>query len=354
VIDAVDAPHVRRGHTLREAKALCPQAAFIEANFALYQDVTAEMLDALELIAPVVEEAGIGTAYADVAGLRDHYADAFDLAGALVAAVRDATALLPAAGLASNKFVAWVAASRTLPGDAGLVPEGREREFLRDKSVALLPIDGKRLHQLELLALRTLGDIASLPRPAFVAQFRPDGGRIWDLVNGIDGQPLRARTRQETLNERLAFDAAVVSTEALVLAARQLAVRLVRRLRGRTARRMHVQLLADGRTVWERLETFREPTGDEARMALVLKTRLSLLELPQGIDTVSITLSGIGREIAKQAKLFSDAQQNLNQIAEAIRQLRARYGRPVVWRIAEVDPCSRHPEERAALIPYDA
>ena len=67
-----------------------------------------------------------------------------------------------------------------------------------------------------------------------------------------------------------------------------------------------------------------------------------------------LNLTGIGWEVAKQAKLFTDTQQNLNQIAEAIRQLRARYGRPVVYRIAEVDPWSRHPEERRVLVPYDA
>ncbi len=120
------------------------------------------------------------------------------------------------------------------------------------------------------------------------------------------------------------------------------------------ARRMHIQLLADERIIWEKLETFREPTGEGRRMTLVLKTRLSLLELPRAIDAVAITLTGIGREVAKQTKLFTNSQQDLNQIAEAIRQLRARYNRPVVWRIAEVDPCSRHPEVRNVLVPYDA
>jgi hypothetical protein len=116
---------------------------------------------------------------------------------------------------------------------------------------------------------------------------------------------------------------------------------------------MQIQILADERIVWEKLETFREPTGDERLIMLVIKTRLSLLELPQAVDTVAISLTGIGRETAKQAKLFTDTK-NLNQIAEAIRQLQARYGRSMIWRVEEVDPYSRHPEERSALVPYDA
>lgn len=343
-----------RGLPARQAKALCPHATFAGANHALYREVFEAMLDALELVAPLVESAGLGCAYADVQGLQGHYADEFALAGALVEAVREATGLLASVGVADGKFVASVAAAASPPGDAGIVPPGREREFLRDQPVALLPFGPDVVQRLDLLALRTLSDIAALPRPAVEAQFRSTSRRLWELAGGIDREPLRPRKRQEVLSERLSFEAPVVATEALVAACRQLVSRLVRWLRGRTARRMHLQLLADGRIVWEKLETFREPTGDEARMLLVVKTRLSLLELPQAVDTVAITLTGIGREVAKQAKLFTNSQQNLNQLAEAIRQLRARYHRPVVWRIEEVDPCSRHPEERSVLVPYDA
>ena len=104
----------------------------------------------------------------------------------------------------------------------------------------------------------------------------------------------------------------------------------------------------------QRVKAWLKVRFPKKAMLLVLKTRLSLLELPRAVDTITVTLSDIGRETAKQSKLFSDTQQNLNQIGEAIRQLRARYGRDMVGRVMEVDPWSRHPEERAILIPYDS
>lgn len=356
VIDAsLEASGCRAGLPLRQAKALYPHATFIQADHARYRAVYDTMLDALEEITPLVEPASLlGCAFADIGGLQGHYRDEFALAETTVAAVRDATGLLASVGVAGGKFVAWVAASEVTPGDAGVVAPGREQEFLYDKDVSLLPLDTNVSERLHLLALHTLGDVAELQRSAVEAQFRSNGRRMWELANGIDAEPLRPRKHQDLIDERMTFTSAVVASEALVAAARQIVTRLVRRLRGRTARRMHVQLLCDERIVWERLETFREPTSDERRMLLVLKTRLTLLELPQGVDTVAVTLSGLGNEVAKQTKLFTDTQQNLNQIAEAIRQLRTRYGRPVVWRITEVDPWSRHPEERNALVPYDA
>lgn len=349
-----EAAGVQQGLTLRHAKGLYPRAVYVGADHARYRQAAEAVSDAIEAFSPLVEPAGLGVVYADIRGLEGHYTDEFALAGALVNAVRNATGLLPSVGIAGGKSVAFIAASVIACGDAGVVGQGREQEFVADKSVSLLPCSPAVIQRLGLLALRTLGDVAALPGPAVEAQFGSSGGRLWELANGIDREPLRPRRRREVLSERLRFEAPVVTNEALVMAGRQLVSRLVRRLRGRTARRMHIQLLTDDRIVWERLETFREPAGDERRMLLLLKTRLTLLALPQPVETVAVTLSGIGREVGKQAKLFTDTQQNLDQIGEAIRQLRARYGRDVVGRIVEVDPWSRHPEERSVLVAYDA
>jgi nucleotidyltransferase/DNA polymerase involved in DNA repair len=353
VLEASPELALQPGLPARQAKALAPQATFIEAHHSLYREVFDVMLDGLELVTPLVERAEPGLAYADIGGLRGHYADEFALAGTLAEAVRGATGLLPAVGISNGMFVAWVAAWQASAGDAGIVPEGREREFLSDKDVSLLPFGPKLTQRLDLLALRTLGDIAALPQTAVEAQFRKIGRRLWELANGIDREPLRPRTQHEVLSKRLDFNAPVAENESLVAASRQLLSDLSRKLRGRTARRIQVQLLADEHTVWERTKTFREPTGDAGKMLLVTKTMLSLLDLPQAVDAVAITLSGIGREVARQAKLFADASHNLDRLAEDIRQLQARYGRPMVYHVVEVNPRSRHPEERTALVPFE-
>ena len=353
VFDASPELRLQRNDALRLAKATHPKAIYVEANRALYREVNEAMFDALESVTPLVEPAGLGVAYADADGLEGHYEDEFALAGALANAARAATALLPSTGIAGGKFIAWVAASISPPGDAGIVPRGREREFLRDKDTKYLPVEVEVLRRLDQLALRTLGDVAALPRPAVEAQFGRAGGRLWELANGIDREPLRPRKREEVLTRRLDFNAPVAENESLVAASKQLLSDLARRLQGRTARRIHVQLLSDERIVWERAKPFRDPTGDAAQMLLVTKTMLSLLELPQAVDAVVITLSGIGRETARQAKLFTDASRNFDQLAEDIRQLHARYGRPVIYRIVEVNPRSRHPEERTVLVPFE-
>jgi nucleotidyltransferase/DNA polymerase involved in DNA repair len=357
------------GRALRQARALYPHALYIPEDPARYAEVATAMLRALDRIAPEVEPAEQGCAYVGVRGLERLYQPSLvdqhrtddrrpttddPIAVALVRAVFEETGLLAAVGVAGGKFVARVAALSVDPGGVRVVREGDERRFLRDASVGLLPFEPEIAQRLRALALHTLGDIARLPRPAVEAQFRAAGARMWELANGIDPEPLRPRRTPEAITERLTFESPVVTSEALIMAARQLVRRLAVRLGPRSARRMHAQVLAEGRIAWERVETFRGAPPDETRLMLVLKTRLSALQLTEAVDTVAITLSEIGREPGRQARLLTETNPQLERLLEAVQEIRVRFGGPMVWRAVEVDPCSRHPEDRSILIPYDA
>ena len=49
-------------------------------------------------------------------------------------------------GWGKGKFVSFVAATRALPGQAVVVPPGREVAFLADQPVALLPLEPELQH----------------------------------------------------------------------------------------------------------------------------------------------------------------------------------------------------------------
>ena len=342
------------GQPVRQARAMHPHATFLPANVALYRSVVRSMIDTLELLGPQAEAAAPGCAYLDIEGLDRHHADPSTLASAIINTVHTATGLTPAVGIAEGKFVAHVAASLCAPGRADVVPPGQERAFLHDKSIAILPFPPEMIDWLRTLALETLGEIAALPASSVEAHFRRPGRRLWELANGIDREPLRPQPLRETIIQRLEFESPVVANEALVLGGRQLLRRALVLLDRRAARRMHLQVFVQGRLLWERRETFREALSDETRLTLILKTRLTSLTLTEAADMIVLTLDEIGREASQQRRLITQATPQLDAVIDAIRQIRVRYGQPMILRAVEVDPCSRHPEERTALIPYDA
>ena len=350
-----EAQGVRVGMSLRQALGLCPGASFLPPDLPRYGDAFDQILRGLETVSPLVETASLGCAFIGLYGLEGHYRDEMALGDALAQAVRRASGLMPSVGLAEGKFTARVAATVSAPGEVCLVSKGQERKFLAPIDVSLLPCSRDTRRHLELFGLRTLGELASLPLGGVEAQFGPEGKRTWELAQGIDREPLRPLKREESIEDRLSFYAPLLSREALVTAGRELLSRLLGQpsMRGRTARRMTLRaLLSDGRS-WEKVITFREATADREQMLCVLKTAIEAAPLTAPIEEVSIGLSGLAGETGKQQGFFSGNGRQHCQVAESIRQLKARYGRSPVAQVVEMEPWSRIPERRHALIDYD-
>jgi DNA polymerase-4/protein ImuB len=237
------------------------------------------------------------------------------------------------------------------------VPAADTQAFLAPLSVRhLLVLEPDVVQRLELLGLRTIGDLAALPFKAVQAEFGPPGAQAWRLAHGTDTEPVVARPVTTSIQAGLRFDDPLGSVDAVMAAIDQLLAQTFSpaqpALQGRSVRQVRLRALLSDGTSWERLYTFKDAlsTRDAARRALKAK-----LDLPNGlppapIDELAIELLGLGGEAARQPGLFVARARQLAEIAEAARQLGARYGRVPLYHAIEVEPWSRIPERRWALI----
>jgi len=348
-----EAQGVRAGMPLRQALALCRDAVFLPPHPSRYSDVFDSMLAVLEGFSPEIEQASLGRAYLNAGGLARHYEGELDLGERIIRSLQEATGLVAGVGIAEGKFVAWAAAVTSEPGQVCTVPAGKEGEFLQPLDVSLLPASPDTLRRLDLYGLRNMGDLASLSPGPLQAQFGGEGMRLWELARGVDKEPLRPRRREEAMSETLRFPTAAVSVEALVVACRRLLMRLHWRLRGRAARRLRLRAALWGGRSWEKTLTFHEAVTDWERMLFIVKSVLANAALPAPVEELTIELSGITEERGRQSTLFAEKAGLRRQLGETVRQLRARWGRPLVSRVVEVEPWSRLPERRHALIDYE-
>jgi DNA polymerase-4/protein ImuB len=259
-------------------------------------------------------------------------------------------------GLADGKFVARVAALLAAPGRVRRVPPGAAPRFLATLPVSVLPVAPEVVERLGLFGLRRLGDLAGLPLGAVQAQFGSEGRRAWRLARGLDDTPLLPQDFPIVLQDRFAFDPPVVTRDVVALAARHLLGRLVehplfqfRAARGLTFR-AHT---GDGQT-WERRLTFRQPLSDPERMLLALRGKLAAFAPTAPVEAVALALTDLCAEGGTQASLpIAQRVGDRQQLREAIHQLRSHYGYSPIAKIVEVEPWSRIPERRRALIDYD-
>jgi protein ImuB len=351
-----EAAGVRPGLPLREVVPLCPEAIVLQPDPVRTAAVLEAVLTDLQRVSPLVEPGEDGYLFLDLRGLQALYGEFSVLQEAILAAVPPL--LRPRLGFGVGKFAAAVAARMAAPGQARTVAAAGTRAFLAPLSVRhLLLLEPDVLQRLELLGLRTIGDLAALPFNAVQAEFGPSGAQAWRLAHGKDNEPVVARPFSASVQDGLRFDDPLGSVEAVMAAIDQLLAHTFSQpaLQGRSVRQVRLRALLSDGTSWERLYTFKEAlsTRDAGRRALASK-----LELPNGlppapIDELALELLGLGGEAVRQPGLFIARARQLAEIAEAARQLRARYGRVPLYHAVEVEPWSRIPERRWALVTCD-
>jgi DNA polymerase-4/protein ImuB len=148
--------------------------------------------------------------------------------------------------------------------------------------------------------------------------------------------------------------APATSRETLLLALGQLVEKAFRRpvLRGRAVRQARLRLRLEGGNSWVKSLTLRSPYV-ATDLIRALRLRLENLELPGPAESVALDLTGLTAETGTQERLPGYRTRWTTPLIEATRHLKQRYGNSPLYQIIEVEPWSRIPERRHALLSYD-
>src|SRR5579863_1881698 len=367
---AAEAFGVSPGMRLGEALARCQRLTLIPPDPAGVDERWEQMLIALESIGAAVEPLRPGLVCFDARGLLRLYAARGGLPGS--AAVRqDVEAVLAAArraldaparfGVAPTRFAALAAATRArarqpliLTGDSR-----QTREFLAPMPVELLrdgvgDVDLTMLPEaLQRLGIRTLGELAALPRAAVADRFGRPGLHAQRLALGGD-MPLRPREAGEIVRESLELPESA-SGQQLERTLGLLIDRLLarRERRGRTLRAVVLSaVLVERGGTWRQQVVFREALADPVRMRLALAPRLALMPAPA--QQLRLAVERFGPPTSDQQALLQEpAHARSVRLREAIHQVRTVAGPDAALRVLHIDPRSRFPERRSVLTPFE-
>jgi DNA polymerase-4/protein ImuB len=353
---------VKPGMTVSQAIGLCPTLRLIEPDPVHYDDCFSRLLAALNEVSPVVEPGELGLAYLGCDGLEGIYGGP----AKVVEAIRR-TSHAARVGCGLGKFTAWVAASRAKPGEAVIVPGGAEQKFLASQPISVLPLDSDTHRRLRQLGIRTLGALAALPEEAVTAQFGALGRRLWRLAAGRIAEPVAGRVAPEPIVAALTFFTPVGERELLAHALDQLIARALKHPR-RIGWRVHaVRLRADMESgqmdsstnrSWVVNVLLKDPTADGARIAAPLKTRLEQSPPTGGVERLVLEFTAFAPGTTELQLFARDAQAaaragQQRALRHAAREVRMRVKRAVLYHVIEVQPWSRLPERRYALIDFE-
>jgi DNA polymerase IV len=341
---------LQRDMPVQQALSMHGEIELVYADMPYYWSVFNEVLDALELVSPLVEGRDLGEAHIGLDGLQHLY----PTDDALISAVRG---VIPEAvevrfGIAGNKFLAYLVARDTQEGYQSL-SEGVSG-FLRDLSCDLLPISMRSKDRLHDFGLHTLGQVAALPIAHLQAQFGPEGKRIWELANGDDDTPLHPRITDELIEESTSLTSVTVSLDILLMTFEAMLAHVFARLESRGLGIRDITLwtrswLAE---YWERRIIFKEPVMN-AKVVLS-RFRQIMESSPQSgpVEQLGLRITGVGHAVGRQRSIFPEVRSN-DQLFGDVKQLELHLGAPQLFKVKELEPWSRIPERRYMLTPLN-
>ncbi len=342
---------IKWGMPLQEALARCKDGVPIEANLPYYQKVFDQILLRLGNWSPVVEGADLGRVYIGLDGLENADGRLNRLIDALLRAVPPH--LEPRLGVSTGKFPAYLAALRADPGRVYWPPK-EVREFLAPFPVEVLPVPWEVKERLRSFGLDSLKKIAELPPGPLQAQFGPTGVKVWRLAQGLDDTPVVPHRREEEVTSRFTFFTPTAYVESLLMAVDHLLGQLFTqpKMRGRYARTALIEGHVVDMPIWERRITFKAPVSNRSSAYHVLKGALADTRLPGPLEELGLTLKDLTSETGSQESLLQDVRK-VARLRQSIAQLKTSLGRNPIYRVREVEPWSRMPERRRALMTYD-
>ncbi len=338
------------------ARQLCPQAVFLPGRHGRYAEVSAELHAVLHDVTPLVEPIGLDEAFMDVAGAIRLLGPPERIAHGLRDRVHDQLGLRCAVGIGRSKMIAKLASRAAKPratrqglepgSGVYLVDPEVELEFLHAHDVEALwgvgPATAGRLHDL---GVRTVGDLAALPRDTVVRRLgRASGAHLAALARGEDPDPVRPDRQAKSIGHEETFSSDLVDTDELERHALRMAESVATMLRGASssARTVTVKIKFKDLSLVTRSHTSARPLTTGGAIGQVAAALLETVDPGEGIRLLGVSASGLvaagidqlsfdlGDGVGEDVESAVAREQSWQEVTAAVDAVRTRFGRSSV------------------------
>jgi DNA polymerase-4 len=244
------------------ARALCPEAIFIEPDHAAYRAKSTEVWDLVRERVAVVQQVGIDEAYLDVT----EFEKPLPVLRDLVAELHEQTGMVMSVGVGPSRLVAKTVSGSFKPRAFKAMSREQACELFADRPTRLLQgIGPKTAERLAALGAKTVGDLQRFDEEALVEHFGDNWGpflkaRAWFH----DDTPVAAPGPAKSRSNETTFPADVDDHEQLEATLTRLTEELCAQLQRKDVlgRNIAIKVRLDDWTTVTRARTIAERTND--------------------------------------------------------------------------------------------
>lgn len=317
VDDRAHALGARRGQTVLQASVAAGGARVLVHDASYAQSVWEDMLDELDALSPLVDDAAEGTAYVEMRGCDGTPSDWI----ARAHAVLERFDLPVRVAVAPNKFAARAA---TYVRDGCICAPDEAAQLLAPLPLEVLDVEPAIVERLHLLGVATLGELARLPHGPFVRRFGARAARWHECARGIDPTPFRPRPYALQIEAAAFGEGSAAQEEQVYFALRVLAERVCNDLSraGKAAALLRTTFECENGDLRELDAGFAQATADPRVVLDILRAKLEGLTFDAPITGLKLQALRL-EECGTFTTLFSGTQPDPQTLAIAFERLQA-------------------------------
>ena len=323
------------------AKRLCPKGAFLPTDHRRYREVSEEVFAVFRSFTPLVEGVSLDEALLDVAGLRLSFPDGAAVGEAIRQRLREQLGLPGSVGVAPNKLLGKLASETAKPDGLMRVRAGAELAFLHPLPVRSLRGVGEATHAaLEQLGVRTVGDLAAIPRVTLMRRLgEAAGGLLYELARGLDPRPVEPDGPAKSVSVEQTYGRDVHGREILDGELLSQCDRLAGRLRrmGLAGSVLTLKVRFADFTTLTRSATLAPPTDVTKHLFVAARELLGRVPLGRPVRLLGVGVSGLlDGEAPRQ--LAIDRPPEWDELSGAVDRVRLRFGAGAIGPARLVSP----------------
>jgi DNA polymerase-4 len=333
---------VRSAMPTVEARARCPDAAFLPGDMAKYRRVSAQIRQVFATVSSAVEPLSLDEAFIDVTGSLKLLGAPVTIGRLLKDRVRAATGLAVSVGIGPGKMVAKIASDVSKPDGLLVVEPDDVAGFLRPLPAGRLWGVGPVTEAaLAAAGLHTVGNLADAPIAVLASVVGRAAEPLALLARGGDARLVEPDREARSYGEEHTFAADTSTDQAIRGAIVRHAEAVARRLRhdGVRARTVVVKYKLAARLgggkfrLVTRRATLAAPTADGALLSDTAVSLWTRHRPRQPIRLVGVAAAGIVAGDDAQLALFADAAATRRTaLNTALDRIVARFGQDSIGR----------------------
>lgn len=202
--------NLAKGHFIADLNTVQKDVEIKLVDYAQAENVSGDIISFLKQYSIIVEEYCLGQFYIDLTGTRRLFGNELDTCTKIIKKLCNTMNLNAAAGIGSNKLIAFLAANQSPVHYASRIFINMEKVFLDSLPVSALP-DISSLTKKELLHtynIKNIKDLSFLEQDELRSMFPKDWEQLLNYSRNISTDTLHEKKKRKTISQEI-----IVSSE---------------------------------------------------------------------------------------------------------------------------------------------